>query len=109
HQRAADRFAEQVPAGRVVEQRPSPGALAKRGGVVDLVLSRGRRVMPVPNLAGSALPAAQVTLAAAGLAVAGVAQVFADAPTGSVVMQKPAAGTEVGPGTAVRLFLAAEG
>ena len=109
HQRGTDRFSEGVPAGRVLDQRSGPGSIAKRGGVVDLVLSRGRRVMPVPDLAGSALPAAQVTLAAAGLGVGPVAQVFADAPVGSVVLQKPPAGTEVGPGTPVRLFLAAEG
>src|SRR5258708_7663976 len=60
HQRGTDRFADTVPAGRVLEQRPGPAAIAKRGGVVDLVLSRGRRVMAVPDLLGSALPAAQV-------------------------------------------------
>jgi serine/threonine-protein kinase len=109
HQRGTDRFSATVPARRVLDQRPGPGAIAKRGGVVDLVLSRGRQVMPVPDLLGSALPAAQVTLAAAGLGVGTVAQIFADAPTGSVVLQKPPAGTEVGPGTAVRLFLAVEG
>jgi eukaryotic-like serine/threonine-protein kinase len=109
HQRGTDRFAATVPAGRVLEQRPGAGAIAKRGGVVDLVLSRGRRVTPVPDLLGTALPAAQVTLSAAGLGVGAVAQIFANAPVGSVVLQKPPAGTEVGPGTAVRLFVAAEG
>jgi serine/threonine-protein kinase len=109
HQRASDRFADNVPAGRVLDQRPGAGAIAKRGGVVDLVLSRGRRVMPVPDLRGSALTAAQVTLVAAGLGTGAVAHVFADAPPGSVVAQKPAAGAEVGPGTPVRLFLASEG
>jgi len=109
HQRAADRFAATVPAGRVLEQRPGAGSIAKRGGVVDLVLSRGRRVTPVPDLVGTALPAAQVTLAAAGLGVGAVAHVFANAPTGNVVLQKPPAGTEVGPGTPVRLFIAVEG
>jgi serine/threonine-protein kinase len=109
HQRATDRFAADVPAGRVVEQRPGPGAFAKRGGLVEVVLSRGRRVLPVPNLAGTALAAAQVTLAAAGLGVGAVARIFAAAPVGSVVLQEPVAGTEVGPGTTVRLFLAAEG
>jgi serine/threonine-protein kinase len=109
HQRGTDRFAEAVPAGRVLEQRPGAGAIAKRGGVVELVLSRGKRVLAIPDLRGSALPAAQVTLAAAGLGVGAVAQIFADAPVGSVVLQKPPAGSEVGPGTPVRLFLAAEG
>ena len=108
HPSGADRFANDVKAGNVVEQRPTAGTFAKRGGVVDVVLSRGKRVMAVPDLVGSALPAAQVTLQATGLAVGTVAQIFADAPVGSVVLQEPDAGTQVGPGTAIRLFLAAE-
>jgi eukaryotic-like serine/threonine-protein kinase len=108
HVEGADRFAEAVPAGRVLEQRPGAGSLAKRGGLVRLVLSRGSRVIAVPDLVGSALPAAQVTLAVAGLQVGPQSQVFAEAPIGSVVAQEPVAGTEVGPGTAVRLFLAGE-
>lgn len=108
HVEGADRFAEEVPAGRVLEQRPSAGSLAKRGGLVQLVLSRGNRVIAVPDLVGSALPAAQVTLSVAGLGIGPTAQVYAEAPVGSVVAQEPAAGTEVGPGTAIRLFLAGE-
>jgi serine/threonine-protein kinase len=108
HVDGADRFAERVPAGRVLEQRPSAGSLAKRGGLVSLVLSRGSRVVAVPDLVGSALPAAQVTLSVAGLGVGPTAQVFAAAPIGSVVAQEPVAGTQVGPGTPVRLFLAGE-
>jgi serine/threonine-protein kinase len=109
HVEGADRFAEQVPAGRVLEQSPGAGRIAKRGGMVELVLSRGSRVVSVPDLVGTALPAAQVTLTVAGLGVGALSQVYAEAPAGSVVAQEPAAGTEVGPGTAVRLFLAAEG
>jgi serine/threonine-protein kinase len=97
-----------VPAGRVLEQRPGAGSFAKRGGVVDVVLSRGKRVIAVPDLAGSAVAAAQVTLQAAGLALGSVAQIFADAPAGSIVLQEPDAGVQVGPGTPVRLFLAAD-
>jgi len=108
HQPGVDRFADDVPVGRVLEQRPGAGAFAKRGGMVEVVLSRGKRVVGVPDLRGSALPAAQVTLQASGLAIGAVAQIFADAPVGSVVLQEPDSGTEVGPGTPVRLFLAAE-
>jgi len=108
HASGVDRFSNDVKAGRVVEQRPNAGGFAKRGGVVDVVLSRGKRVIGVPDLAGSALPAAQVTLQATGLALGTVAQIFADAPVGSVVLQEPDAGTQVGPGTPIRLFLAAE-
>src|SRR4051794_1456462 len=59
HSRGVDRFADEIAAGHVVEQRPAAGAFAKRGGVVDVVLSRGKRVIGVPDLVGSALPAAQ--------------------------------------------------
>jgi beta-lactam-binding protein with PASTA domain len=108
HEAAADRFADDVPAGRVVEQRPGAASLAKRGGSVTLVLSRGRRVVPVPELVGSALPAAQVTLTAAGLSAGTLAEVAADRPVGTVVAQDPAPGVTVGPGTTVRLYFAGQ-
>lgn len=108
HERGTDRFTDEVPAGRVVEQRPGAGSLAKRGGSVTLVLSRGRRVVPVPEMVGSALPAAQVTLSAAGLAAGTLAQVVADRPVGTVIAQDPPAGATVGPGTTVKLYYAGE-
>ena len=108
HESGTDRFTDDVAAGKVVEQRPGAGSIAKRGGAVTLVLSRGRRVVPVPELVGSARPAAQVTVTAAGLTAGALAQVVAERPVGTVVAQDPAAGTNVGPGTAVRLYFAGE-
>jgi beta-lactam-binding protein with PASTA domain len=108
HEAGADRFADGVPAGHVVEQRPGAGSLSKRGGSVELVLSRGRRVIAVPELIGSALPAAQVTLTAAGLTAASPGQVAADRPVGTIVAQDPAPGASAQPGAPVRLYFAAE-
>jgi serine/threonine-protein kinase len=108
HESGADRFTDDVAPGKVVEQRPGAGSLSKRGGSVALVLSRGRRVVPVPELVGSALPAAQVTLSAAGLVAGRLGLVAAARPVGTVVAQDPPPGTTVGPGTPVRIFYAAE-
>jgi serine/threonine-protein kinase len=111
HDEEEDRFAEEVPPGRVLEQSPAAGSFAKRGGQIEVVLSRGRRRIGVPDLGGKSLAAAQVTLAAAGLQVGRVAQVFAQGGTsveGTVLEQDPVAGTEVGRSSPVHLFLVAE-
>lgn len=110
HREPEDRFDDDVPPERILEQRPAPGSLAKRGGFVDLVMSKGRRVVTVPDLRGKALPAAQVTLAGAGLELRRAAYVFAaDVLAGTVADQHPPVGAEIGRGEGVELFLAAEG
>ncbi|HVS01283.1 MAG TPA: PASTA domain-containing protein [Thermoanaerobaculia bacterium] len=110
HDPEEDRYADQVGAGQVLDQRPGGGSFAKRGGRIDVVLSRGRRRVTVPDLTGKALPAAQVTLSAVGLEAGRTAQVLAaGGGVGTVVSQQPPAGAEVDRGAVVRLFLAAEG
>jgi serine/threonine-protein kinase len=110
HRAEEDRFSDQVAVDCVLEQTPSAGSLAKRGGWVEVVLSRGERTVLVPDVAGKALPAAQVALAGVGLNVGGTAQILiGEGSAGSVVGQRPAAGARVGRGSAVQLYLAAEG
>jgi len=110
HREETDRFTDEVALGRIMEQRPVAGSLAKRGGRIDVVLSRGKRLVEVPDLSGRALPAAQVTLAAVGLAVGATASVFSSAgPVGTVVLQDPTPGDQVDRGAPVTLFLIADG
>jgi serine/threonine-protein kinase len=108
HDPAEDRYAAEVPPDRVLDQQPEAGSLAKRGGRIDVVLSRGRERVAVPDLAGQALPAARVTLAGLGLAVGEVRQIFATAPEGTVAAQEPAGGREVDRQSPVDLYLVAE-
>jgi len=103
----ADRYDEAVVPGHILEQRPRAGSLVKRGSAVEIVLSRGPLQVLVPDLAGQAVQAAQVTLAAAGLPLGRSLSVFSDAQApGLVVMQDPPAGARVERATAVNLFLA---
>ena len=109
HRVGEDRFADEVPIDSVLEQNPSAGSLAKRGGWVEVVLSRGQRTVVVPDLVGKALPAAQVALSGVGLNLGRTAQVLSGEGTaGSVIGQRPAPGARVGRETDVQLFLAAE-
>ncbi len=105
----ADRWDESVPAGAVVQQGAAPGSRVKRGSPVGLVLSLGQELVEVPPLEGSALQAAQVTLAAAGLTLGAVSSVYSTSGSpGTVVAQRPAAGKLVGRSAPVDLFLCLE-
>ncbi len=104
-----ERFDEKVPAGHVLIQRPRAGTLVKRGVAVTVIMSRGPQRFEVPTVVGTALQAAQVTLAAAGLTVGRAINVFSEqgAP-GIVVAQEPAGGSRTERDATVDLFLAME-
>ncbi len=100
------RYDDVIPTDHVLRQTPPAGALVKRGAVVKVELSLGPQLMEVPDVRGEALQAAQVTLAAAGLAVGRTAGVQTpDTRPGLVHEQLPAAGERVGKTSAVDLFL----
>jgi|HubBroStandDraft_3_1064219.scaffolds.fasta_scaffold15813_3 beta-lactam-binding protein with PASTA domain len=104
---SATRYDDRIPAGRVVRQYPEARTFVKRGSRVDLVLSLGPRRVDVPNLAGKALPAAQVALSALGLGMGTVLGAFdSHRPPGSVLEQDPDPGYPVPPATPVDLLLA---
>jgi len=101
------RYDDAVPTEHVLKQSPPAGTMVKRGATLDIVLSLGPQLMAVPDVRGEALQAAQVTLAAAGLAVGRTSGIHTvDAQPGSVHEQFPAAGERVGRSSTVDLFLA---
>lgn len=101
-----ERYDDRIAAGDVVAQRPRAGTLIKRGSEVTVWISRGPRQIEVPAVAGEALQAAQVTLAAAGLTIGRTLDVFSDGSRdGIVVGQQPAAGSYVAPDAPIDLFL----
>lgn len=104
-----ERFDEQMPAGHVLIQRPRAGTLVKRGVTVTVIMSLGPQRIEVPTVVGTALQAAQVTLAAAGLNIGRAINVFSEggAP-GTVVAQEPAGGARAERDASVDLFLALE-
>lgn len=104
------RFDETIPEGHVIQQDPSDGSVVKQGSSVEAIVSLGQQLVEVPDLAGQALQAAQVTLHAAGLALGRTAGVYsATGVPGTVVDQSPRPGARVGTAQAVDLFLCLEG
>ena len=93
-----------IVAGNVLYQDPAPGTGTLAGTVVDLVVSKGTRPMPVPDLNLLSAEAAQASITAAGLMLGTLDEESSDTvPAGQVMRQDPAAGTLVAPGFSVNL------
>lgn len=101
------RYSPNVPAGRVIESHPRAGSLVKRGSAVTVLVSLGAQRLAVPDLAGKALQAAQVTLRGNGLELGDTLSVVAAAGApGAVVGQDPPPGVEVPAGAKIDLLVA---
>ncbi len=87
-------FNETVPAGVVISQDPPADSPQKRDTPVNVVVSKGRQPIAVPNAGGQPADAAQAALEGLGLKVVRGEPVNSDTvPAGSIVSQTPASGT----------------
>lgn len=100
----AQRYDEQVPRGRVVATSPPPQERVRPDTPVDLVISRGREPIPVPDVTGRTLEEAQTALRRARLGVEVERRYDEQVPAGRVISQAPADGT-LFRGNPVRLVL----
>jgi serine/threonine-protein kinase len=95
-----------LPRGVVMLTRPAAGSLLAPGGAVTVVVSRGAPTITVPNLLGMTQSDARTRLELEGLSLGAVTrQRTADAPPGTVVAQRPAAGTLAAAGTVVDIVV----
>ena len=87
-------WSETVPKGIVISQKPAPGTAVKRGTVVAVVVSQGRRPIQVPDVRQLQIDAAMAKLTEAGLSPVRAEDVNHDTiPAGHVVSQEPESGT----------------
>ena len=87
--------------GNVIEQWPAPGATAAHGSTVNLVVSGGLLLVPVPNVTNQTRSSAESALTSMGL-VPSISQTYSStAASGTVILQAPAPGQQVPRGTKV--------
>jgi serine/threonine-protein kinase len=99
-------FNPKVPEGHVLEQVPSSGTRLKTGRTVKVLLSLGDRRFAVPNLVGTSLRAAQLTLSQRRLTLGNT--LYTHTPEGdplTVVYQTPPAGTQEGSDPSVNILI----
>jgi serine/threonine-protein kinase len=93
-----------VPAGSVISTDPAPGGRVRSGGTVTLTVSRGPKLVRVPDVRGRPLATAQKEIRDAGLVPGTVTKVFSDdVPAGQVISTVPAGGGDRAPGSGVAI------
>jgi serine/threonine-protein kinase len=96
-----------APQGLAMLTRPSPGTVLAPGAGITLVVSRGAPTISVPDLLGMAAADARTRLEMEGLQLGTMTRRrTADATAGTVVAQRPGAGTLAAPGTVVDIVVA---
>ena len=95
-----------VPSGSVISESPAAGTQVNAGSAVNLVVSSGLAQVAVPNVVGETQAAATTAITTAGLVLGTVTtQSSSTVPSGSVISENPAAGTQVNVGSAVNLVV----
>ena len=103
---STSRFSSKVPEGHILDQIPPSGSRLKINRTVKVLLSLGERRFPVPNLVGTSLRAAQLTLSQRKLALGKA--LYAHASEGepsTVVYQAPKPGTQEGSDPSVNILI----
>lgn len=104
-----ERYADDVPAGRIALQEPAAGSLVKRGAPIEVVMSKGPQTVEVPSLLGQSFQAARVRVVEAGLVLGRTGEIFArGVEPGAVAEQHPPPGSIVDRSTAVHLLVVLE-
>jgi len=90
--------------GKVVWQDPPPGIEVPEGIAVQLSVSQGKHLVPVPDVANYTGELAALLIESSGLTVR-VESIQTAAPRGLAVNTRPATGTTRRPGDTVRLLI----
>ena len=103
---SSSRFSSEVPEGHILDQIPPSGTRLKVNRTVKVLLSLGERRFAVPNLAGTSLRAAQLTLAQRKLALGKALYAHtAEGEPSTVVYQAPKPGTQEGADPSVNILI----
>lgn len=93
-------FSLDVPEGAIMASQPLPNALVEKNGVVEVIVSKGKPFVNVPQTRGQSVARATERLEAAGLVVIGVE----GAPNRPVLITDPEPGSSVRVGTELLIY-----
>ncbi|MEI8081581.1 MAG: PASTA domain-containing protein [Actinomycetes bacterium] len=94
-------FSEEVASGTVISQNPAANSQAAEGTPVEIVVSKGKAPIAVPDVKGMDSKAASEALAAVSLPMVAFDEYDANVTAGQSMAQLPAAGEMVMKGTEV--------
>jgi len=89
------KFSEEIPAGVIISQTPSPGTKVRQNRVIEVVVSGGARLVTVPSVVGMKVREAKINFSRSGIKIANISYVHSKFPQDEVISQDPPGGTEV--------------
>ncbi|MGI6097651.1 MAG: Stk1 family PASTA domain-containing Ser/Thr kinase [Dethiobacteria bacterium] len=98
-------YDEQVPAGHVVSQNPEGGKTVRQGRVVELTLSIGPELIPVPDLVNRPRLEASLILEDAGFEYVFHEEYSDTVPAGFVIRQDPGKDFKLIKGETIEVFI----
>ena len=102
----SEEYSPGVEKGIILNQFPIAGTKVKEGRVIKFVLSKGQKMVPIPDLAGLSVRQAMLNLETANLELGEIAWAFSDTlPEKVVVFSYPNAGMEIPMGSPVNLMV----
>ncbi len=103
---AGEDYSPDIPLGRILRQSPSPNESLRKGETVKVILSKGEKLIAVPNLIGKELKEAERTLNSLGLKIKIEREDFSEnIPANAVVDQNPPSGKNLKAGGVVEVVL----
>lgn len=103
---SSEEYSPGVEKGIILNQFPIPGTKVKENRVVKFVISKGQKLIPIPEMAGLSVRQAILNLETSGLILGEIAWAFSDTlPEKVVVFSYPNAGIEIPMGTSVNLMV----
>lgn len=94
-----------LPEGYVVKQYYNEGYELKEGATVEVTLSKGGKVVLVPDVTKSTIDAAKIQIEQKGLVFEMVEEFSNDVPSGDIVRQEPKVNEEVAAGSKVTVYV----
>lgn len=88
-------FSSDIQEGYVISQSTRAGEQLKEGYTVELTISKGPRLVMVPNIIHKSLTEGKIQLENANLTTGNIQYEFSDLPQGTIIDQDPLAGSEV--------------
>ncbi|WP_295806496.1 Stk1 family PASTA domain-containing Ser/Thr kinase [uncultured Corynebacterium sp.] len=93
-----------VPRGKVIRINPAEGSELQKKSSVTLTVSSGKEITEVPDLTGMTVEEATQALEEASLELKeDIEQVNDDAPTGEIISQNPAGGSQLSKGSKIHI------
>lgn len=93
---------DNVAPGQVVSQSPAAGEETKKGGTINVIMSKGLETGDAPDLTGKTQSEAEALLKSMGLALGNVSQNYSDTVAeNQIISQSPKAGTKMNKGGSV--------